>query len=54
MIVGDQVEDVFFHVGARRTDRVDLILTDHFGEGEAQLSAAHGAGQGYEHFAILI
>ena len=53
-IVGDEIEDVFFEVGAGADDAVDFSLADHFSEGNAQLGRAHGASEGHEHDAALI
>ena len=33
---------------------MDLVLADHFGEGDAEFGGAHGAGHGQKHFAALI
>ena len=51
VVVGDEVEDVFFEVGAGADDGVDFVLADHLGEGEAELGGGHGAGEGDEHLA---
>ena len=49
-----QVEDVFFHIGRGGGNPVDLALADHFGEGDAELARAHGAGDGNHHFSAAI
>jgi len=54
VIVRDEVEDVLFEIGAGGADGVDFVLTNHLGEGQAELGGAHGAGHGQEHFAALI
>ena len=51
--MGDEVENVFFKVGAGAADAVNLVLADHLGERQAQLGGAHGAGDGDKHFAAV-
>lgn len=51
IIVGDEVEDVLLKVRTGADDGVDLVLTDHLGEGEAELGRGHGPGEGDEHLA---
>ena len=53
VVVGDEIEDVFFKIGAGAGDAVNLVLADHFGEGEAELRGAHGAADGDKHFAAV-
>ena len=53
-IVGDEIEDVLFEVGAGADDAVNFSLADHFSEGNAQLGRAHGASEGHEHDTALI
>ena len=48
-VVGHQVKNILFQVGAGADDEVHLILADHLGEGEAQLGGAHGPRQGDHH-----
>ena len=50
-IVGHEVEDVFFQVGAGAADAVNLVLADHLGQRQAQLGGTHGAANGDEHLA---
>jgi hypothetical protein len=52
-VMGYEIEDIFLKVGACAADAVDLILADHFGQREAKLGGAHGAGDGDEHLATL-
>ena len=47
--VRDEVEDVFFEVGARAADGVHLALANHLGERDAQLRRAHRARQRHHH-----
>ena len=51
VIVRNEVEDVFFEVGAGRADQVDLVLADHLSKRQTQLSRAHRAGERDHHFA---
>ena len=44
MLVGDQVENVFFQVRPRAGDRVDLVPPDHLRQGTAQFGRGHGPG----------
>jgi len=53
MVVCDEIEDVFFEVGARAGDEVDFVLTDHFGQGDAELRCAHGTGERDHHLAAI-
>jgi hypothetical protein len=46
VVVGDEVEEVFFEVRPRAAQGVHLILPDHLSQREAQLGGAHGPGQG--------
>jgi len=54
VIVGDEIEDVFFEIGAGGANGVDLVLANHFGERDAEFGGAHGAGHGQKHFSALI
>ena len=51
VVVRDEVEDVLFEIRARARDRVNLVLPDHLGEGEADLRGGHGPRHGQEHLA---
>jgi hypothetical protein len=50
VIVGDEIVKIFFEIGAGATDGVDLVAANHFGERQADLGGAHGAGKSEEHF----
>ena len=52
-VVCDEVEDVFFEICAGATDAVNLVLADHFGEGEAKFGGAHGSADGDEHLSAV-
>src|SRR5690606_17127024 len=54
VVVRDEVEEVFFEVGAGTRDDVDLVLPDHLGEREAEFGRAHGAGERDEHPAARV
>ena len=54
VIVRDQVENVFFEVGAGPADRVNLLLADHLGERQTEFGRAHRAGQRHEHLPALV
>ncbi len=43
MIMGHQIKDVFFQVGAGAADPVHLILAYHLGERQAKLRGGHCA-----------
>ena len=45
----DEIEDVFFEVGARAADGVHLALADHLRERDAQLGRAHRSRQRHHH-----
>ena len=49
-----QVEDVLLQIGSCANDAMDFSLTNHLGEGNAQLSRAHGACKCHQHDAALI
>jgi hypothetical protein len=51
VLVRHQVHEVFLQIGAGTRDDVDLPLTDHLGEGDADLGCAHRTGQRDEHLA---
>jgi hypothetical protein len=54
VIVGDEVEQVLLEVGTGAGEAVDLVLSDHFGEAQADLRRGHGPGEGDEHLAVLV
>ena len=54
MIVGHQIEQVLFEVGARATDGTHLVLAYHLRKRQTEFSRTHCAGQGEEHLATLI
>jgi len=52
-IVIEEIEQILFQIGGRAADGVDFVLTDHLGQGNAQLAGAHGSGHGEKHLAAL-
>ena len=50
----DEIEQVFFQICARAGDGVDFVLTDHFGEGNAELRGAHRPRERDHHFTAAI
>ena len=53
VIVGDEIENILFEIGAGGADGVDFVLADHFREGKPEFRGAHRAGHGQKHFAAL-
>ncbi len=51
MIVGDEIVNVLFQIGAGAADSVNFVLADHLGERKAQLRRAHRARERDEHLA---
>ena len=51
VVVGNQVEDILFEVGARTDDGVHLVLADHLREGDAQFRRRHRTRHGHQHLA---
>jgi hypothetical protein len=49
MIMSDKVVDILLEIRPGTADRMNLPLTDHFGEGNSKLRCAHGPGQSDEH-----
>ena len=50
-IVRDEVEDIFFKIGAGAADAVNLVLADHLRKRKTKLGSAHGARDGDKHLA---
>jgi hypothetical protein len=49
MIMSDKVVDILLEIRPGTADRMNLPLTDHFGEGKPQFCRAHGPGQSDKH-----
>src|SRR6185312_16681046 len=47
---GHEVKEIFFQIRSGAGDGVDLVLPNHFRQGNTQLSRAHRAGKGEHHF----
>ena len=54
MVMGDEVEDILFKIGARATNRVHFVLANHLGEREPELGGAHRACDRNQHFAAFL
>src|SRR5436853_7318985 len=51
---GDKIEQVLFQIRAGAGDRVNFVLTNHLGEGDAELGGAQRAGQSDHHFPAAV
>ena len=54
VVVGHQIEDVLFEIGAGAGNDGDFVAADHFGEGEPEFPGAHRPGERDEHFAAVV
>ena len=54
IVMGDQVENVFFQIRTGAGDQMHLVLADHFGQGQAEFGRAHGAAEGDHHATALV
>src|SRR5215467_9074 len=50
----NEIEEVFLQICAGTGDRMHLVLSNHLRQRNAQLSGAHGAGEGDHHFPTAI
>jgi hypothetical protein len=50
-VMRDQIEHIFFQIGAGAADAVNLVLAYHLRQRKPQLGCAHGSADGHEHFA---
>ena len=51
---GDKIEQVLFQIRAGASDRVNFVLTNHLGEGDAELGGAHRACESDHHFPAAV
>ena len=49
VLMGHEVEDVLFQIGAGAADSVDLTGADHLRQRQADLGRAHRAGERHQH-----
>src|SRR5690625_150701 len=53
-VVRDEVEDILLEISTSTGDRMDLSLTDHLGEGDAELSGTHRTSYCKDHLPATI
>ena len=54
IVVGDEIENVFFEIRAGAGDQINFVAANHFGERKAEFRRAHRAAERDHHFAAVV